>query len=98
MRTARENNFYFLFYMFFMFKIVIRIDVRVRDEGVENNWEQFHVVIRGLKYVWYMALLLSAVQFEIGKHHRISRTFLPTGQYKNTKNRFHTLENNESLV
>ena len=51
MRTARENNFYFLFYMFFMLKIVIRIDVRVRDEGVENNWEQFHVVIRGLKYV-----------------------------------------------
>ena len=98
MRTARENNFYFLFYMFFMLKIVIRIDVRVRDEGVEKNWEQFHTVILGLKYVWYMALLLPAVQIEIGKHHRIPRIFLPTGPSRNTKNRFHALGNNESLV
>ena len=75
MRTDRENNFYFLFYMFFMLKIVIRIDVRVRDEGVEKYWEQFHTVILGLKYVWYMALLLPAVQIEIGKHHRIPRIF-----------------------
>ena len=76
MRTARENNFYFLFYMFFMLKIVIRIDVRVRDEGVEKNWEQFHAVILGLKYAWFTALLLPAVQIVIGKHHRIPRIFL----------------------